>query len=395
MTVQRSGETGSRLALWMLLTGNFIIGTGVLLPAGLLNELSGDLRVSAATAGYLTLASGLVVGIGAPVLAGMTSAVDRRKLLTFALVLFAAGHVASALAPNFTALFIVRVLMIISAAIFTPQAAATVALLVPPEKRSAAIAFIFVGWSSASVAGVPLGSFIASHFGWRWAYGGMAVACIVLAILVWRVLRPGLFVAPLGFAAWRQALTMPAILAVLLVTLLSMSGQFTVISYFAPVIAKGFRGGASEIQLIFAIFGLTGVAGNWLASRVVNQIGVTQVIAISIMGLVAGLGLLALSFGHLSLALVGVGIWGLGSFGSNSLQQSRLVVIAPHLAAATVALNTSVVYLGQSVGAGVGGWIVDRGMSPAIAWTACAFAIAALIMSLAASRISAGSGAAR
>ena len=53
------------------------------------------------------------------------------------------------------------------AAIFTPQAASTVGLLVPLEKRAGAIAFIFIGWSAASVAGIPLGTLLSAAFGWR------------------------------------------------------------------------------------------------------------------------------------------------------------------------------------------------------------------------------------
>ena len=57
------GEAPQRLALWSLLFGNFVIGTGVLLPAGLLNVLGADLHVPPATAGLLLFAGGLVVGV--------------------------------------------------------------------------------------------------------------------------------------------------------------------------------------------------------------------------------------------------------------------------------------------------------------------------------------------
>ncbi len=397
MTVQKRDETGgdSRLALWVLLIGNFIIGTGVLLPAGLLNDLSSDFAVSTSVAGYLMLVGGLVVGIGAPVLAGLTSNIDRRKLLTFALLLYGGGHLASALAPSFTLQLIIRALMICGAAIFTPQAAATAGLLVAPDKRAAAIAFIFIGWSSASVAGIPLGSYLAVQLGWRSVYAGMGLLCIGVALLVWQVLRPGLFVTPLSFSAWKQALTTPVFLVVLLVTLLSMSGQFTVFTYLAPIIVKAFAGGPERVSIAFAVAGIAGLIGNAVVSRVVSRFGVDQIIATAIFGLVLGLSIFALSFGYFYLALVGLVVWWFGSFASNSLQQSRLATLAPPLASATIALNTSVVYLGQAVGAGVGGWFVDRGISPAMAWTASGFTLMALLVSLFATRLSAGNGANR
>lgn len=376
----------TRLALWMLLLGNFIIGTGILLPAGLLNDLSRDLAVSSATAGLLLLAGGVVVALGAPLSAAFTSAIDRRTLLAGSLALYAFGHLASALVPDFTPLLVLRAITVISAAIFTPQAAATAGLLVPARQRAGAIAFIFIGWSASAVVGIPLGSYLANFVGWRMVFAGMGVACAIAALLVWRSLHPGLFVQPLNAAAWREALTDPKILLVLLVTLLSMSGQMTVFSYIAPILRDGFSGRPEDVSLAFAVAGIAGVAGNWVASRVVGRFGIDPVIAFAIGCLVIGIGLFAASFGTLFLALLGIGLWGLGSFSSNSLQQSRLVATAPGLAAATVALNTSVVYVGQAVGAGLGGWFIDGAITPSIAWTACGLTFCALLVSLAATR---------
>jgi predicted MFS family arabinose efflux permease len=48
------------------------------------------------------------------------------------------------------------VLAVISPAIFTPQAAASVGLLVSPAQRGRAVTFVFLGWSVASVMGMPL-----------------------------------------------------------------------------------------------------------------------------------------------------------------------------------------------------------------------------------------------
>jgi predicted MFS family arabinose efflux permease len=383
-----SAETvPGRKPLWALLIGNFIIGTGVLLPAGLLNEITRDLSVSAAQGGLLMLVGGIVVALGAPLGAAFTSAFDRRKLLVFSLLLYALGHLAAAAAPNLNILLLLRAITVLGAALFTPQAAATAGLLVPSQQRAGAIAFIFIGWSAASVAGIPLGAYLAHLMGWRLVLAGMGGACLCAALLVWIALRPGLFVQPLNAAAWSQAFTSPLILTILLVTLLSMSGQMTVFSYIAPLLRDGFGGSAEQISLAFAVAGITGVTGNAIASRIVARFGIDTVIAFAIVALVLGISLFAAGFGTYTLALAGIALWGFGSFSSNSLQQSRLVAIAPQLAAATVSLNTSVVYVGQAVGAGLGGWFVKGGATAAIAWTAAAFTLASLITSLLASRL--------
>jgi MFS transporter, DHA1 family, inner membrane transport protein len=393
MSATDTPTSSATLPLWMLLIGNFIIGVGILLPAGLLNPLSADLNTSAATAGQLMLIGGVVVALGAPIFAAITSGIERRKLLTFALVLYAICHLASAFVTEFWMLMVLRAITVMGAAIFTPQAAATVGLLVPPEKRAGTIAFIFIGWSAASVAGIPLASYLANLLSWRAVFVGMGGVCLVAALALWLILRPGLFVAPLGAAAWKQSLMSPVILTILLVTALSMSGQMAVFTYIAPILRDAFASGPEAISIAFAVAGIAGVVGNTIASRVVAVLGIDRVIAITIVCLVAGLSLFAASFGTLILAMVGIGLWGLGSFSSNSLQQSRLVAVAPPLASATVSLNTSFVYVGQAVGAAVGGWYMAQAQasgqapSPLIAWTGAGFTVLALLTSLLATRL--------
>ncbi len=387
MTQTDTHDTGNRLALWVLLFGNFIIGTGILLPAGLLNDLVRDFSISPARAGLLLLAGGLVVGVGAPVLAGLTSRIDRRTLLCFSLLLYGAGHMASALVPSFELQILVRAVTVAGAAVFTPQAAATAGLLVPPERRAGAIAFIFIGWSAASVAGIPIGALLASQFDWRLVYGLMGVLSLVAAAAVWLVLRPGLFVPALSLASWKQALTTPVLLVVFVVTLLSMSGQFTMFGYIAPILKDGFDATPALISIAFAIVGIAGVIGNSVASRMVARTGVDKAVAIGLLALILGFAGFALAYGYFWFAMVAASLWGLGSFSSNSLQQSRLVALAPHLAAATVALNTSVVYLGQAIGAAAGGRMVDGGLMATTPLVSMAFLVAALLLSVIAARM--------
>ena len=382
-----SDRTAQRLALWSLLFGNFVIGTGVLLPAGLLNVLGADLQVPPTTAGLLLFAGGLVVGVGAPVLAGLTSRFDRRMLLAATAALYAVGHGLAALAPEFWSLLIIRTVTMVAAALFTPQAAATVGLLVPTEKRSEAIAFIFIGWSIASVVGIPLGSILGAEFGWRATFFAMAGLSAVAFAVVLLSLKSGLRVQPLQFSSWVAVFKNPILLCIMMVTLLSMSGQFTVVSYLAPILRGAFAATPQDIALMFAVFGVAGVLGNYLATMAIGRFGVDRAILVTLLFLFTGIGMFGVFFGNYFLACVSCFIWGLGTFSSNSMQQSRLVGIAPTLAAATVALNTSAVYLGQSVGAATGGFVIKNGISADVVWMALVFLGLAVVMSVAATRL--------
>ncbi|MDE2444981.1 MAG: MFS transporter [Alphaproteobacteria bacterium] len=374
-------------ALYVLLFGNFVIGTGVLLPAGLLNQLSAELAVPVPTAGLLLLAGGVVVGVGAPLLAMLTTAMDRRLLLVLSMLLYAVGHFVSAFATSFWLLLTVRVLMISAAGIFSPQAAATVGLLVEMQRRASAIAFIFIGWSIASVAGIPLGALLGEAIGWRMVFGVMGAFSLLSAAAIWFTVPRKLFGARLSLASWQQVFTSPALLMVLLVTLLSMSGQFVVFGYLAPILKQVCQATPAQISLAFAIAGLAGVIGNALGSRMVRSVPVTQVIAFGLVALCVGFVLFTVLFGIYWGMIAGMALWGLGTFSSNSLQQSRLVQLAPPLASATVALNTSGVYLGQAVGAGVGGILIKDGATFVSGSTALVFLGLALAASLYATRL--------
>ena len=158
--IQTSSKEPLPRVLWSLLFGNFVIGTGVMVVPGTLNDIATSLTVSVPVAGQLITAAAAMMCMGAPLLASVVAGWDRRRLLALTMLWYALFLGLSALMPDFTSLMVVRVLAVIAPAIFTPQAAACIGLLVTPEQRGRAITFVFLGWSVASVVGVPMGAWI-------------------------------------------------------------------------------------------------------------------------------------------------------------------------------------------------------------------------------------------
>ena len=167
---------------WSLMFGNFVIGCGVMCVAGTLNDMAQSLQVSVSLAGQLIAIAAATMCFGAPLLAGWVSGFDRRRLLTLALLWFAAGHALSALMPSYAALWPVRALTMLAAAVFTPQAAAAIGYMAEPEHRGRAITFIFLGWSVASVVGLPLSQWIGETYGWRSAFFAIAALAAISAV---------------------------------------------------------------------------------------------------------------------------------------------------------------------------------------------------------------------
>jgi len=374
-----------------LLAGNFAIGCGVMVVAGSLNDISRSLAISPAVAGQLITAGAVAMGLGAPLLAAALGGWDRRKLLTLALVCYALGHAAAALVPGFAALLPVRVLGVLGAAVFTPQAAAAISVLAPAERRGRAITTVFLGWSLASVLGMPAAGLVAETLGWRWAFWGVAVLSALCALWVWRAVPNGVRPPALSLASWRTALTNPVLMGIVLVTALGAAGQFTLFSYFAPYFRSALGAGPAQMSLLFFWFGAFGFIGNVLLSRHVDRIGAARgaAMALSLIALSLALwpltGANALLGGTLGMAVVLVP-WALGCFASNSAQQARLSQASPALAPALMALNTSAIYGGQAVGAAGGGALLAaHGFGP-LPWAGLAWLIAALVLSAWAAR---------
>lgn len=368
-----------------LLAGNFAIGCGVMVVPGSLNDITASLQVSVAVAGQLISVAAVAMAVGAPTLAALLVGMDRRVLLTLALVWYAVGHAASALMPGYAALLPMRVLSVLGAAVFTPQAATTMNVMAPPEQRGRYMTFIFLGWSMASVLGMPLHAWIGETFGWRWAFALVAVLAAGAAVAVWRTVPAGVKPPPLSLRGWGQVLSKPALMGLVAITVLSGAGQFTVFSYMAPYYKQVLGADATAVSLLFMWFGVFGLLGNLLLTRFIDRRGAAFCVNLGLASITLALLAWPLA-GSLALMAIVIVPWGLGTFSSNSAQQARLAAAEPASASALLALNTSAIYVGQAIGAAAGGAMLAASGFGSLNGVALGFMAVAITLSLALAR---------
>ena len=367
-----------RFAPTALMLGNVVTGCSVLAPAGMLSELSSGLDISIRTAGLLITFGAIMLCIGSPVTAWLTSRIERRTLLVTTLAVLALTNIASAFAPDYASLLIIRLVMLAVGALYTPQAAGTAGLIVPEQKRGSTIAYIFLGWSLAAAVGLPLITFIASRYGWQAVYGAIGVMSLLSCLLLaWR-LPGGLMGAPVDLKTWADIGRNRMILRLLSITTLQMSGQFVIFTFMGPLLARLTGAGPDAIALMFACYGICGFIGVAIATRIVNSWGAWKTSVLFTGLLLTGVTGWALSAGIYPLMVVSVAIWGLGFASTNSMQQVRLVGAAPSLASASVSLNTSVLYIGQAIGSAIGGFLYARDLHYTSGYVAAAFVALAL-----------------
>ncbi len=395
MELERSlGREGMRATSWSLLAGNFMIGCGVMVVGGTLNDLTASLSISVAKAGELLAIAAVMMGVGAPVLATLVARVDRRLLLSLAMVWYAVGHALSALAPDYDWLLPVRALTVLSAAVFTPQAAATIGFMSTPAHRGRHITFVFMGWSIASVAGMPLAAWVGERMGWRVAMLLVAAGSLAAAWLVWRTVPHGLKPPALSMRSWGKVARSPLLVALIVVTACQSAGQFTLLAYAAPYYRNVFDASPEQISLMFAWFGGLALAGNLVLNRVIDRRGAAPAVTFTLAMMAVSLLIWPLATNLVGLAVV-LMPWALSGFAANSGQQARLGGLSPRLAPALMALNTSAIYLGHAVGASGGSWVLTHHDYSELHWLGLAWMVVALGLSAWAMRLQAGLSARR
>jgi MFS transporter, DHA1 family, inner membrane transport protein len=368
-----------RFAPTALMLGNVVTGTSIFAPAGMLNELAAELGVTIRVAGLLVTFGALVLCIGSPLTAWLTSRIERRVLLSGTLAVFAIANIASAFAPDFVTLMVIRLIMLAIGALYTPQAAGVAAMIVPVERRGSTIAYVFLGWSIAAAVCLPLVTYAASRYGVRAAYGGIGViACVSCVVLAWR-LPHGLRGTPVDMKTWAEIGRNPLIGLLLLITTLQMSGQFVVFTFMGPLLRRLTDAGPDAVSLVFALYGVFGFIGIAIATGIVDSWGTYKTSLLFTSCLMTGVSGWALSAGIYPLMACSVAVWGLGFASTNSMQQARLVAAAPPLASVSVALNTSVLYIGQAVGSAIGGVLYARDLLYGAGYVAMGFVALALL----------------
>jgi predicted MFS family arabinose efflux permease len=202
---------------------------------------------------------------------------------------------------------------------------------------------------------------------------------------VWRTVPDGVRPAALSRAAWAQVFTHPALMATVMVTVLSAAGQFTLFTYFAPFYRQVLGATPGQISAMFLAFGAIGVVGNVVVARHIDRIGAPRAVLATLACIAGSLALWPLG-STLPLMMLVLAPWALGCFASQSAQQARLGLAAPALAPALIALNSSAMYAGQALGAASGGaMLAPFGYGP-LHWVGLAWLLAAIALSLWAAR---------
>lgn len=375
------------LALLALAISAYAIGTTEFVIVGLLPTVATDLSISLPLAGMVVSVYALGVTVGAPVLTALTGRLQRKPLLLGLMGVFVAGNLLAGVSPNYETLLVARVLSAFAHGVFFSVGATIAADLVPEDKRASAIAMMFSGLTIAIVTGVPMGTWIGQHYGWRATFlavsalgilGGLGVAALVPS----KLSQP----SAAGLGDQVRVLAKPRLLLAFAITALGYGGTFVAFTFLAPILETitGFSSGT--VSLVLILYGAAIAMGNVIGGKVANR---HPIRALAWLFALQALVLFAFTFTADSKVPALITLAGMGALALANVPGLQLYVVqlaqrhAPGAVDVASALNIAAFNLGIAAGAFFGGQVVASLLGlAATPWVAGLFVLGGLALTL-------------
>lgn len=348
------------LALVALALGGFAIGTTEFVTMGLLSQIADGIGESIPRTGHLISAYAFGVVVGAPIIVSLAARLPL-KALTIALVLAVGiGSAVTAVSSGYWAMMGARFIAGLPHGAYFGVASLVAASMVPANRRGRAIGWVMLGLSVATVAGVPIATFMGQQIGWRSAYWLVLAVAVAAAVLQASFLPhiPGNPEATVrGELA---ALRRPQVLFAAATGMIGFGGVFAMYSYIDPLVTEvaGLRLGV--IPWVLLAFGVCSVAGTYLAG-VLSDWNVTRSI---LGGFVTTAVVLAVFAATAQIAvMVFAGSFVVGLLGSVMAVglQVRLMDVAGEARMLGAALNHSALNVANGLGAWIGSVVITLG----------------------------------
>jgi MFS transporter, DHA1 family, inner membrane transport protein len=356
-------KKGGTPALMALAISAFGIGTTEFVPVGLLSTLAYDLNISITLAGLLISGYAVGVAFGAPILTALTNKISRKTLLMLLMVIFIVGNSVAAMSTSFGLLLVARIITSFSHGVFFSIGSTIAADVVPENKRASAIAFMFTGLTVATVTGVPLGTFIGQHFGWRSTFWAVAILGVIAIIAIASLVPKGLKQAPASkFSDNFKILTNGPLLLAFAITALGYGGTFVAFTYLAPILEKVTGFAPNAVSIILLVYGIAVAIGNTIGGKAANE---NPLKALTWMFVIQAIVLIILTF-TAPFKIVGIfTIFFLGLLAFMNVPGLQIYVVklaekyVPSAVDIASALNIAAFNIGIAIGAFIGGLIVD------------------------------------
>ena len=355
---------------WLLLTlagiqFTHILDFMIMMPLG--PQFTALFGISNAQFGLLVSAYTLSAGFSGLMAATYIDRFGRKQLLLSMYSLFGLATLACAFAPDYVWLMVARVAAGLFGGVLSALSQTIVADVIPFERRGRAMSVVMTSFSVSTVAGVPLGLFLAAHFNWHAPFVGIAALVGLLALGAWQTL-PRLdahLYHPERVSVWRgigQVLAEPNHLKAFAVSGLMMFAAFSVIPYITIYLQSNAGMQAAQVPWIYLCGGLATLLSARYFGRLTDRVG--KVRMFQRLALAVTVPLMATTLSQ------GLPLWGLLAISTLffTVMSGRMIpgmamissAVEPRLRGTFMTLNSAVQSASMGLAALVAGLIIGR-----------------------------------
>jgi DHA1 family inner membrane transport protein len=325
-------------------------------------------QVSVSQAGLLVSLFALTIAIFGPIMTLLLSGFNRKKIMLLVLAIFAVANVLAASTTSFPLLLLLRIVPAFVHPVYFSLAFVVAASFYPIEDGSKAIAKVFTGGTIGLVLGVPITSFIASHYSLEASFLFSAIINIVAFIGIAIFIPSHPVKTRLSYRSQLSVLAKPSLWFNIVTLLLTLAALFTVYSYFSEYLTEYTGLDNKWISIMLVVFGVSGVIGNLQTGKFLSK-SVTRTVLFFPLLMVL-IYLLVFFAGHTFIPMIIIVIlWGAVHTSGFVISQSWFTTETSEAPEFGNSLFVSFSNLGISVGSVAGGWTISHFGTHNILWT--------------------------
>lgn len=348
-------------AIFMLTFATFGIGTSEYVIMGLLSEVAKDLNITIPQAGTLVSMYAMGVVVGAPILAILTMKLSRKKTLLSLMIMFIIGNVLCAVSPNYNFLMAARVMAALSHGTFFGIASVVASEMAGENRRSQAIAIVFMGVSLANILGVPVGTHIGEKFGWRATFWLVSTIGIFAILTLIKSIPSNLPMPSGNIIDEFKTLRHRRVFIPLFLSVLTSASLFTIFTYIDPILQNVTMLNKETVVKVLFFIGGGLTIGTFIGGKLGDKSLIKSLISMMVIMIIIQIIMLYVNTKFIPM-LADLIAWSIAGFAICPMLQALVVEQAkgaPNLAST---FNQSSFNLGNAIGAKYGGILLSIGV---------------------------------
>lgn len=259
------------LPVIVLISLSFMLGMSEFIVVGILPDIAAGLKVSEVTVGNLVSLFAFVYAPVTPLGSALSARFPRFAThLTLAGV-FLIGNVLCAFAPNYGVLVVARILIALVSGTLVAIAMTYAPDVTTEQYRTKFIAWVFSGFSIASVVGVPVGTWVANTFGWRWTFHLVNVLTVVLIVLMVMVLPRNSRIVKIGFLPQFRLFFDRRIQLGVLAVVFGAAATYVFYTYLTPIMRDEVHVPEQYLSVGLVIFGAACLWSNLYGGKLADR----------------------------------------------------------------------------------------------------------------------------